>query len=95
MTAAGFDGGYARRLPGILISLGLEEVGCELRSKLIRGGSTAAAFPELSLTQLRERLVASGMVTEEQAATALHAMQDATSAWMTLPLISAWGRKLR
>ena len=93
MTAAGFDGGYGRLLPGVFISLGLEDVGCELRSKLIRGSSAAAAFHELSLTHLREPLVASAALTEDQAAKAIEAMQDAESAWMTLPLMSAWGRK--
>lgn len=93
MTAAGFDGGYGRRLPVTLIAMGLEDVGCESRSKLVRGGSAAAAFLELSLKQLREPLVAAGMLTEEHAATVLQATQDAVSAWMTFPLASAWGRK--
>lgn len=92
MTAAGFDGGYARRLPWALLALGLEDVACESRSKLIHGGSIAAAFSELSLMQLRESLVAAGMLTEEQAATALRAIRDPGSAWMTFPLVSAWGR---
>jgi hypothetical protein len=95
MTQAGFDGDYAQRLPMTLIALGLTDVECESRAKLIRGGTTAAAFPELSLVHLREPLVAAGALTGEQAATALEVMRDPASAWMMLPLMSACGRKPR
>jgi SAM-dependent methyltransferase len=40
MANAGFDGTFAHRLPMTMMEQGLEDVECELRSKLMRGAST-------------------------------------------------------
>jgi SAM-dependent methyltransferase len=56
MQDAGTDARWARDLPGMLDSLGLDSVEAELSGQLFRGGSVPARFWSLTWLQARDRL---------------------------------------
>lgn len=92
-TAAGWDPEFARRLPFELIGAGLDEVGGETFSRLIRGGTTLADFTKLTLAQVREMLVGAGLLTERDADFAIARAGDPEAWFMSATIVSAWGRK--
>lgn len=89
----GVDITYGRKLPAKMIALGLEDVGADVRARLVRGGEGSMAVMKLSISHLRPALVSSGGFTEEEIDRALAAADDpAHHAFMPLH-VAAWGRK--
>jgi ubiquinone/menaquinone biosynthesis C-methylase UbiE len=78
---------------GRLIDAGLEDVDAELTSRLVRGGSARAAFPMLSLQQLRSRLGEISDLTDAEAGAAMAHYADPKAYWMSLSIVGAWGRR--
>lgn len=58
-----FDPFYGRRLMGELEDAGLAHVACEGRASMWRGGQPGGAARRLTLEQLREPMIASGLVS--------------------------------
>lgn len=58
-----FDPFYGRRLMGELEDAGLAHVACEGRASMWRGGQPGGAAWRLTLEQLREPMIASGLVS--------------------------------
>jgi SAM-dependent methyltransferase len=93
MEQAGYDRFFGRRLPSELRSLGLEDVHAEGRARLVQGGTQDTAFFRLSLESLREPIVASGALTDDQAGEALRLLDDPELVYLSPLMVAAWGRK--
>lgn len=87
----GGDLDYGNRLPGVLMAHGLAEVGAELESGLVRGGSDATVFSRLSIELLRPLLA--DRLGEDRLDEAIRRHDDPGTAWMSIPLVAAWGRR--
>ncbi len=59
----GFDLRYGRRVAGDLADAGLAEVACEGRASMWRGGQAGGTLWRLTIIQLREPMLATGLVT--------------------------------
>ncbi len=93
MRSAGIDPEYGRRLPAELLRLGLADVDAESRAGLMRGGSAQAELAVLTLTRLRERVLATGLVSDRDVEHAVASLQDPDFAVMAPTQVAAWGRK--
>jgi SAM-dependent methyltransferase len=84
--------GFGLELPAVMAAAGLVDVDAEFTARLIRGGSLEAAFYALSMRQLAGRLVAAGQLSERDVTDMLDAVADPANRWLSLGLVSAWGR---
>jgi len=92
IAAAGARPDWGRRLPSLLTAHGLSEIGAEVDVPLFYGASLMAEFWRLSLTQLRERVIA--MNASEQDVDAVLGMLADTTQWFMGPaMVAAWGRR--
>ncbi|MGZ4624855.1 MAG: methyltransferase [Kineosporiaceae bacterium] len=89
----GADPEYGLRLPSALATAGLEGVGAELTHRLVRGGTEESRFFALTVRELGPRLVAAGLLTEDDAALAADLAADPGSWWFSVGLVTAWGRR--
>jgi 2-polyprenyl-3-methyl-5-hydroxy-6-metoxy-1,4-benzoquinol methylase len=87
------DVDYGHRLPGELVRAGLEDVDARRQTQLVRGGTDRAKFTLLMMEFLKEQLIATGEVTEEDYDFVVGKHHDPTHFWMSTPMVSAWGRK--
>jgi len=87
-----FEPAFGRRLPGLLRGHGLTDVRSEWRSVLIQGGSPEVAYVTAGLEQVRDGLVAAGLVSAAQVEEAMTSCANPSFAVMTPLLVSAWGR---
>jgi SAM-dependent methyltransferase len=92
LAAAGARADWGRQLPTLLTTHGLSEVGAEADVRLFPGASPLAEFWRLTLTQLRERVIAVG--ASEQDLDAVLGMLTDTTHWFTdFAVVVAWGRR--
>jgi 2-polyprenyl-3-methyl-5-hydroxy-6-metoxy-1,4-benzoquinol methylase len=91
--AIGADAAFGLDLPDALEAAGLRDVDAELTARVVRGGSPEAAFYELSLRELGDRLVGAGLLSADEVAEALGFITDPASRWLSLGLVTAWGRR--
>jgi ubiquinone/menaquinone biosynthesis C-methylase UbiE len=91
MTAAGADTQFGSRLPATMEAAGLTNVYAESRARLLR--SAEGDFGRLSVEQLREPLVAAGLVTAEEVETFLAAASEPDASAMSIFLVSARGQR--
>ncbi len=89
----GIDHEYARRLPHSLASCGLVGVDAESRNHLVRGGSVGADFALLTIEQVRDMMIAGGLLTERDINQGIANISDPEAYWMSATVIAAWGRK--
>jgi hypothetical protein len=93
MQRAGYDGEFGYRLPGELLSLGLDEVGGELRAPIFRGGSPSTAAHRFTLEHLRGSLLELG-VPEPELDQEIAALDDPRMLFsMPSVLMAAWARR--
>jgi SAM-dependent methyltransferase len=94
LQEAGYDAEYGSRLPGELRALGLEDVGGDLRARILPGGSPGNAASRLSLEHLRGPLVASGALTEREIDEEIARLDD-PELLISRPsvMVAAWGRR--
>jgi hypothetical protein len=96
MTSNGVDLAYGRRLPGLLSGAGLVDVAAERHLQTGAGGSPLGALHRTNMEQLRDEMVASGMVTGGEIDRACQVVMDPGSAVVTPGImISARGRRPR
>jgi SAM-dependent methyltransferase len=89
----GFDPFYGRRLAGDLEDAGLAEIGCEGRASIWRGGATGGFIWRLSLAQLREPIIESGLLTSAEL-DAFFALCDSPRLSLQSQITMAgWGRR--
>jgi SAM-dependent methyltransferase len=89
--AVGADPEFGLELPGALAAAGLREVGAELTCRLVHGGSEESAFYTMALRDLGPRLIAAGLLTEQDLAEPFAFVQDPVSRWFSLGMVTAWG----
>jgi SAM-dependent methyltransferase len=92
MEQLGYDPQYGGRLPGQLMAHGLIDIGAEMWSGLIWGGSRATLEPASILERLRDALVAGGLAAKDVDAE-LALITDPEVAQFPVPMVSAWGRR--
>jgi SAM-dependent methyltransferase len=95
LARTGTDYTWARSFPTPLVRRGLVDVGAEVDTPVLRGGSPVAEFWSLTLEFLRPRIVAADLMTpaELDAARALLADPDF---WDLSPaFVATWGRAPR
>jgi len=89
----GMDGAWARKVPGLLRKLGLEQVGTDVDVPFFQGGSPAAEFWRLTAEQLQPQMEAHGLLTRQALVEATTLMRD-PSAWLFGPaMVATWGRR--
>jgi SAM-dependent methyltransferase len=86
-----FDPHYGRRLAGELAAAGLVNTGCEGRSWIWHGGGAGGRVWQLTLMQLRESIIASGLATTEELDAALALCADPALRFMSQITMAAWG----
>jgi hypothetical protein len=59
----------------------------------VRGGSDRSAFYALTFDEVGPRLVAAGLLTSEELERAGSFVRDPAGCWLSLALVSAWGRR--
>lgn len=89
----GSDASYGRRLYRQVRDMGLAEVGAEGRLTVTQGGSPGAEFLRLSSLQVRDHLVASGLISTEQFDAYLTLLHDPDVIWMEGTMMAVWGRR--
>jgi SAM-dependent methyltransferase len=93
MASMGFDREFGRKLPTELEALGLEDVQADGRVRLIRGGTPETAFFRLSLEALREALVTSGRVRDEEIEALLADLDQPQRSFLSPVLVACHGRR--
>ena len=89
---AGVAPEWARQLPLLLASQGLQAVATEGEIAIFPGASPMAEFWSLTWTQVRERILAAG-VDENILEDVLRMLSDSAE-WFTGPaIVAAWGRR--
>jgi SAM-dependent methyltransferase len=91
MSAAGADLELGTRLVRLLEGAGLVNVYAESRARLLRHGEND--FARLSIEQLREPLIAAGLVTADELDTFLAAIAEPSASMMSLFLVTARGQR--
>lgn len=93
LDGMGYPLHYGRTLPRRLECAGLEDLGNDARSFVVRGGSPGTAFERLSMEAQREALLASGLLSGQELDTALRDLGDPGRHVFTPMMFSAWGRR--
>jgi SAM-dependent methyltransferase len=93
MEKAGFDPYFGRRLTAEMNAAGMEDVAAEGRVRLIRGGTPETAFFRLSIASLKEGLIESGAIAEDDIAKALVRFDDPDEISLSPIMVAAWGRR--
>jgi SAM-dependent methyltransferase len=91
-AAAGADYLYGRRLYGDVRAAGLLDVEGEGRVNVIRAGTSHARVVQLSISQLRDRIVGAGLLTDEDMDPLLALFDDPGFVAMGVNLMAVWGR---
>jgi SAM-dependent methyltransferase len=92
-SASGVDHSLGRQLPARLRALGLKDVGNEGRVWVMEGGSPGARWFKISLAHLRPRLVAPGMLTDDEVDRMLELFDDPNWSAFSPVIVAAWGMK--
>jgi SAM-dependent methyltransferase len=92
LTRSGFDRHYGRKLVHELKTAGLVEIGAAGRQHVDRGATPATAFLRLTLQSLAPGLLAAGDLTPHDLDDALATLDDPDTAFLSAPMITAWGR---
>jgi SAM-dependent methyltransferase len=90
-----FDPFCGRGLDRVISSVGLSGVQSEGRLSIWRGGQPGGIVWKLTLTQLREQLIAHGAVTAAEVDTVIALCDDPRLAFMSQATIAAWGQRPR
>lgn len=93
IASAGVDQRVGRSLSRRLRSCGLEDVTAEGRVLLWSGSNAGTTLMRLNAEQLRERILATGLVTADQYAEDLRRIRDESFELRAPTLWTAWGRR--
>jgi SAM-dependent methyltransferase len=91
LTSGGFAPMFGRRLPVLFRAEGLIDVGCEGRSRMVRGATPEMELFTLTIERAADAMVAEGSISERQVSAALACCADPAFAVMSPTLVSAWG----
>jgi SAM-dependent methyltransferase len=90
-SKVGLDPFFGRRLPALLRSNGVVEVGNEGRTWVMEGGSAGARWFKLSMEHARARLVGSAKLDDAEIDRMLALFDDPAWAAMSPLVVAAWG----
>jgi 2-polyprenyl-3-methyl-5-hydroxy-6-metoxy-1,4-benzoquinol methylase len=90
--ASGVDVNYGRKLPRALRELGLADIGNEGRVFVVEGRSPGARWFELSMRQLRGRLVGEGRLSDAEVDCMLELFANPDWAAFSPIIMACWGR---
>jgi len=93
IAARGVDARYGRRIAGHLRELGLVDIGAEGSVSRVSGGSAAARVVQAGIARLREPILATGRITEQEFDDDLARLEDPALAWPSRLLWTTWGRR--
>jgi len=88
-----FDPFFGRRVAGNLKHAGLSDVGAEGRTAIWEGGQNGGAVWRLTLLQLRDELIETGLVTGKDIDEMLELCGDPRLRLMSQITMAAWGRR--
>src|SRR5262249_19543837 len=88
-----FDPFFGRRVAGNLKHAGLSDVGAEGRTAIWEGGQNGGAVWRLTLLQLRDELIETGLVTGNDIDEMLELCDDPRLRMMSQITMAAWGRR--
>jgi SAM-dependent methyltransferase len=88
-----FDPTYGRRLASDLADAGLERIESEGRAFVWRGGEPGGRAWELTLSQLRDEMPATGLVTTADVDGAMALCADPGFAFLSQVTMAAWGSR--
>jgi SAM-dependent methyltransferase len=91
--AGGADAFAGRRQYGQLHALGLSEIGAEGRVYMVQGGSANADVWRLTAEQVREPMVAAGLMASREMEDLLALLADPEFVWMEALVMATWGRR--
>ena len=91
LAQRGADLSYGRTLPRLLRAAGLTEVAADCHFPV--GGRLCDQLEIATVSQLRDRLMAAGLASEQQIEQHLATVATGRLDLTTAPMISAWGRK--
>jgi len=83
----------AWKLPALLAGAGLDQIAADITFSLVRGGSKAAQFYGLSIAELGDRLIAAGLLSQQDVDTLEEFCQQPESRWFSIGIVSAIGRR--
>lgn len=89
----GFDPFFGRQVFGQLRSQGLMDLGTQGRASLCCGRSAQATALRLTFEQLREELLATGMLTPQELEQGLALFDDPGFTFLSQLTIATWGRR--
>jgi SAM-dependent methyltransferase len=89
----GFDPFYGRRLGGDLEEAGFAEIGSEGRASMWRGGAAGGVAWRLSLAQLREPIIESGILTSAELDAFFALCDDPRLSIQSQITMAGWGRR--
>jgi SAM-dependent methyltransferase len=89
----GFDPYYGRRLAGDLEDAGLADIGCEGRASMWRGAAAGGLLWRLSLAQLREPIIESGLLTPAELDAFFALCDDPRLSLQSQITMAGWGRR--
>jgi 2-polyprenyl-3-methyl-5-hydroxy-6-metoxy-1,4-benzoquinol methylase len=91
--AAGLAMNYGRHLPATMRAEGLIDIGNEGRASIMEGGSSGALWFQLSMKQLRGRLVGTGKLTDGDINRMLEIFADPRWSAISPIIFACWGRR--
>jgi SAM-dependent methyltransferase len=92
-TRHGFDPMYGRRVAGDLADAGLTDGACLGRASMWRGGKPGGEIWRHSLAQLRDGIIASGLMHAAEADAAIELCADPRFSTLSPVMMAAWGRR--
>jgi len=93
MQAGGVDPSWAHEMPNLLKREGLVDVGGEGEFPLLTGGSPMARVFSITWEQMRERMVATGLIGNDDLTCVIQALLHTTDWLVAPPIFAAWGRR--
>jgi len=88
-----FDPFYGRRVAGDLEDAGLTDTGSDGRAAMWRGGGPGGRIWRLSIDQLRDPIITSGLMSATEIDAALALCDDPRLTTMSPVMMAAWGRR--
>jgi len=88
-----FDPFYGRSVPADLEAAGLVDTGSDGRTAMWRGGGPGGRVWQLTIAQLRDEIVDTGLMSPDDVDAALALCQDPSLVTISPMIVAAWGRR--
>jgi SAM-dependent methyltransferase len=95
VAAVGYDVNAGRCVPSEVASLGLTEVGMEIDTAVVQGGTDLARWYAMTIDAVRSGLIEGGAVTSEELDEVIAALGEPALLEPGLTFVGVWGRKAR